>query len=85
MMSRMFTFQSVAEHSAEEERGKKAKEVQVEMNKGLEERLAGIEKALELLVGELGRNNAEAREVVRPPLTSLTGQMEQSYTNDGDE
>lgn len=84
----MFTLQSAVELSAEAEKGKKAdkaKAAQVEMSKGLEERLAGIEKALELLVGELGRNGVEAKEVVRPPLTSLTGQMEQSYTSDGDE
>ncbi|SCZ99402.1 BZ3500_MvSof-1268-A1-R1_Chr3-1g05994 [Microbotryum saponariae] len=44
-------------------------------------RLDAIEAALAILVGELVKNSEGSDEVKRPPLTSLTGAVEQDYSS----
>ncbi|KAL8286871.1 hypothetical protein RQP46_003877 [Phenoliferia psychrophenolica] len=54
--------------------------VSVGLEKSLVARLESIESALAILVGEIARNSDRGGEAPKPPLTSLSGAVEQSYS-----
>ncbi|KDE07525.1 hypothetical protein MVLG_02196 [Microbotryum lychnidis-dioicae p1A1 Lamole] len=53
----------------------------VKEDREITKRLDAIEAALAILVGELVKNSEGSDEVKRPPLTSLTGAVEQDYSS----